>query len=412
MEKGKAFDLNTMTVVDKPAGEDETQKEIALEEQETEESDEVEEEESEEETEETEAQEESEESEEDESEEETESEKEDEESEEETTEVDADEIIKDKFSDYEIETVDELMNVLDNLLEQNEELKKKETEKQAVPEDILAAADFLVKTGYKPGNFSEGLLTHAKLVSMDIDNSNGKEILREKYIMENTELTRSEAERMFEKRYSKEFVPDRNKFETDEEYNEAVEDAKIEEKQKVAKAKAFLKQKQKESKVTVSNKNEEQAEISETVTRGIEQTSKEYGKYLEKFNSLKFQYTDNDEDDFVFKFKPEQIKAINAAVQEWVKNPNSYDSKGVLKGDDASPEKWIQRASWVLFGEEMIAANFQHTENILRTKRVEEISKVKPTRKSTAASPVKGNLSEERQIERLIAKKKAKMGKR
>ena len=388
MEK-KVFDLETMEFKSAPAGKDESEQKVAdtvdkdesedeSEEAQEEESEEVEGEASETEDEEAAANE-DEESDKDES---------DNETEEQEEVADIDDILKSRYSkEYEINSAEELDNVLksiDKLMEQNEELKLQIENKKGhdLPEDVVKTAEWLNGVGYKPGNFADGVLTHATLVSMDIDNADGKQLLREKYIIEHPELTREESTRKFERYYNSKFVIDKEKFDDDDKLKDAIEDARIDEKSAVSKAKAFLKEQQSKTKVKNQNKQEDQEpQVSEAVNLGIKQTSAEYDKYLNKLDDMTFEFNNDKEDNYTFKFSPEQKKSVQAMVKGWVSNPINYSKDGRLKGDDASPEEWIQRATFALFGKDLVSKLHEHLKTIVTTKRVEDIEKVKPTRK-------------------------------
>lgn len=321
------------------------------------------------------------------------------------------ETLGEKFQINSEEELIETLESVDKLLEENEELKAKLEEKGETKPVFANAAqeklfNFINDIGYAPEKHGEGLQTYARVMSIDKE-TDGRIVMEEKYILDHPELTREEAQYKFGKHYTKNFGDlKRDDFESDEEYKEAEKDRKIDKKSAEAKAREIIEKKQKEFKSSPDKKDETPL-VSEAVAKGIEQTSKVYSEHLNQVKELVFSPTEDEDDDYAYVFKPEQLKSIRALCENWLKNPANYDKKGDLIGG-TDPETSVQRAAFTLFGPDIVARNYEHAMSIASIQRAEEISTQKPNRVSKTGDAGKVVLSAEEQNQALIEQKRGK----
>ncbi len=176
----------------------------------------------------------------------------------------------------------------------------------------------------------------------------------------------------------------------------------------VQKAKEFLKKQQEQFKT--KPQAEDKAVENIAVKRMIEQNSSEIDKF--EFTSLDFSPDDDKENDFSYKLTKDQVAAIKEGLKTWVSNPASYGQKGELPGWNNVEENSVQVA-FMLFGADIVQKNYEHALQLASITRAEEIATKKPDRKSKANvdNPAK-NLSEEKQWDMAIAKKKAERANR
>lgn len=308
-----------------------------------------------------------------------------------------------------METAVEVIKERDDLKAKLEAAEKKEPEYKS--ESQKKVAQFLEKTGYDPDKFPEGLMTYAQLMAMDLDDKalNPKLILEAEYVLEHPELTRDEARRKFEKTYNKKYTLNKDDFDGDEALKEAEEDLKIDQKTAVAKAVKGLKKAQEEFKAQPSKddkKSESKApEVDPVIQKSIEQITSDLDKHLEENDQLVFSPTEDEDDDFPYQFKEDQLKAIRVVCDSIIKNPASYDKKGkLLLGPNT--DELVKRVADFLYGDDIRDKLYAHAQTVTAAKRIEEIGEKKPDRKPKGGAPADIDLSEEKQVEILLEKKK------
>lgn len=327
------------------------------------------------------------------------------EKEEEEPAVDLDEQIKSRyFEKYEIESLkdlDEILEVTDKITEENDRLKEElEAAKKAEPafanEAQKKAYEFI--KDFDPSVQGEALKTWANVVSMDIENADGKAVLRENFILSRPELSRQDAEAKFERDFIRKYVPKMEKYDSDEEYEEAKKDAEIDLKADVAAARKALKEKQKEFQYKPADKEPEKKapEVPAEISAAIKTNVAEMEAYQSKLTELVVSPTGKKEDAFPVKFKKEEWKAINAVTKSWVSNPGSYDKKGELL-QKWTPDQATERAALLLYGDDILKKLYEHAKTVVAKQRVEEIAKVKPDRESKVSSATAPEPSEDEQ---------------
>jgi hypothetical protein len=324
--------------------------------------------------------------------------------------IDENDYIKGEYSEkYEIKSKAELDGVLDsidNLMNRNKELevqlkeaKDSATEPQFKSEAQKKLWEFMQDVD--PDKLGERLQTYSNLIAIDVEKGDPKRILQEQYILQHPAWTREEALMKFDRAYARNYTAKQDDFDTDEEYKAEIKSKELDMKDDVLKAKEFLKKQQEQFKP----KDEDKPVENVALKRAIEQTASEVDKYV--FTKLVFSPTDDEEDNYSVELSDKQIKEIKNAMKAWVSNPNSYDGKGELLGGWDVDQKSVQVA-FMLFGPDIVQKNYEHALNLKNITRAEEIATRKPDRKAkTAGDNPTGQLSEEKQWEMAIKKKKA-----
>jgi hypothetical protein len=325
-----------------------------------------------------------------------------------------DEFIKERYNEkYKIDSAEKLDEHLELIPVMAEKIKKLEAEASKPKfetEEHEKLFNFIKDMGYDSTKFPEAIQTYARVISMDVEKADPRILLEEEYILTHTEFTREEAQRKFNKIYTQKYGPlDQKDFESEEAFKEAEEDRKLDLKGDKAKAAKFLAEKQKEFKANPIKKEVEEPQENELISKAIAKSAKEFGAHLGKFKELVFSPTDSEDDDFPVKFEEAELTQIRAVVDKWVKNPASYDKDGKLLFS-SDPEEMTKRAAFMLFGESIIAKNYEHAQKITAAARIEDLAKVSPDRKSKTGSSVPAALSEDEQLEKLLELKTKKNG--
>lgn len=323
------------------------------------------------------------------------------------------EFLKKELADFEIENIEDVKDILkgvDELVEALEEEKKKSKEPSFKSEAQKKAYEFITSVGYDPSRYGEGLISHAKLVAMDIDKSDARSAMEEKFIIENPELTRDEAISKFKKDFTKKFEVDKTKFDDPQALKEEEESIRIDLKSEEAKAKKFLKQKQEEFKVPeTKEEDKKEKETPAAIQTGIEKTVGEFKSYLDGFNEITFTDDKNEDNKFTFKVPSQYLKQIQAAGEKYLSRPEIYNEKGMVPNHD--PEDYVINLTMALAGKDIVQAALKHTDRKAAILTAEKIAQVKPDKKGGVADGKTDSLSFEKQAE-MDAEKRVKERKR
>lgn len=324
-----------------------------------------------------------------------------------------DEFIKNTFGEkYDIESQEELeerLEIFNEVVEENKELKKqlKEVEKNPKFDSDAEKKAYEFVKEYGVERVTDG--TYAALITMDPDKTDKRILLEEQFIMEHDEYTRDEAKRKFKKVFDKEFGPlNEDDFKTPEEFKEAQEERELDLKAASEKAKKAIKKYQADFKGKPNDKKEDKTVVNEAIQKSIATNAKEFEKELAELETIDYSLSDDPEEDFSVQFKKDQLKAIRAVCESWVKNPVNYNEKGELIAK-MDPETVFLRAARMLYGEEIEGKLIEHTRKVYSIKRAEEISEQTPaSRKAKGPSATGVALSEDEQLQKLIEEKKNK----
>lgn len=320
----------------------------------------------------------------------------------------ADQYVESTFGkDFGIKTEADLKKIIENGVDAQEELKtlksEIETLKQAKPKfkNAIQESAYNFVSQFDTKMQGEALQTFAKLIGMDMDQADPNMLLEEKFIHENPQWTRSEAQRMFKKEYNRKYVLDRTKFEgNDEEFAEEQKDVDIMKKGDIAKAKTFLT----ELKAKHKPSEEEAPKVNEAVTKAVEKNAKEYTSAVEKITELSFKDGD---DKYVFKLDADKKKQIQIGIDAWVKNPANYSEKGEFIGA-TSPEEAIKSIVGGMFTDDLAKALVSQIKNQTDIKRVEDIGRNKPKKNKSGGGDAKNIASDDldQQAMRIIKKER------
>jgi len=323
---------------------------------------------------------------------------------------------------YGIENEEQLIEVLDRLdtvLDQNEDLKKELEKAKAEPKSAFKneRQQKIAEIVERWDDIQEGFQTTGTIMSMDIEKADKKAVLQEDFIYKHPELTRDQARRKFDKEYTRKYVVDADKFDSEEAAKEAKEDAEIDLASDYAKAKKSLLKTQEEL-LKKPDPAESAAPPKENpeVTKSIERYAGEFEKVFERFDTgttqLTFEVDGDTKNRFSVKLDKAQREQVKIAVEGWLKTPAIYDEKGRIKGGDDLADR-IAQASFALYGKEIVAQAIQHAGNVTQIKKAEEIAKRKPDRKGSPAGggDVK-NMNADTQWELLAKQKKAQRERR
>jgi hypothetical protein len=311
---------------------------------------------------------------------------------------------------YGVKTEADLTNIVDKALDAMDELEalkkenatyKADSGKPKFPSKAHESAyEFVSK--FDPNMQGEALQTFAKLVTMDLEKADPRMILEEQFVHQNPQWTRSEAQRMFSKEYARKYTLNREKFEgSDAEFAEEEADIAIMKKGDIAKATSYLKDLREKHKPAAA----EAPKTNEKVTEAIKKNATTYGGFVDKAEEIVFE---DGADKYVFKLDAEKKKRVIDAVNNWVKNPASYNEAGELVGA-GTPEEMFETIVGGMFIRDISKALQSQVKNKVTTKRVEEIATKQPKKRSTPSSgEAKGNKDDlDEQAIRIIKKKAA-----
>lgn len=287
-------------------------------------------------------------------------------------------VLSEKFGEFGLESEEDLNNFLEDYSAKLDELEalKKEKESTSLTEEEQRIRDFVKEFP----SLEEGGINLLRLRSLDIKNLDGKDVLRESYVLKFPELTREEAIKLADKSYYKKYEEDPDEM------------TPIELKKDVIQAKNELQKRQEElkSKLKEAPKKEED-NSSKLIESAKEHYQKEFKKSLNGFDSIVFEDTDNPKNSFVFKLDVNKVKQVEQAMTAYLNNPSSYDPEGKVVGG-FDPEKSKVQLVGALFADELYDSLINHGINIGKSLQVKEISTKKPERKSSASLPKAASL--------------------
>lgn len=289
-----------------------------------------------------------------------------------------------ELEEYDIANLDDLRDVLDGVDKLTEALEA-ERAKSKTPEFKSEAQkkafEFITASGYDPEKFGEALMTHAKLVTMDVDKADDRTALEEQYVMEHPELTRAEAEFKFNKRYKSKYEVDKAKFEDADEFADEQKSAAIELKSDSVKARKFLKEKQATYKA--EDKGEKSKDVTEQVPapiqNGIKKTVAEFNKYVDGLTELIWTDDKDPDNQFTYKIPQKYLKQIQTAGNRYLSRPDIYNEEGIVPQYD--PEQYAIKVTSSLLTNEIIQAALRHSSRKAEIIKADKIAEVKPDRK-------------------------------
>lgn len=412
LPEGKAFDMDTMTIVDKPA----EKTEAAATTTETEKTEESSEEKKEDDIKEDVVDEKKVDDTSDEKKEEEVKEEEKDKPSVEDDSISVNDYLAERYGEYDIKSEEDLDAVIASYKEltaENERLKNevKEAKPKFSNEQEEKAYEFI--KSFDVSKMNDGARTFANLIFLDVEKSEPRVLLEEKFIFDHPELTRDEALRKFNKEYNRKYVVDKADFDDEAKFKEEEEDRRIDMKSDVEKAKKYLANKQKEFKA----KSKEEAENisapkeNAAIQRSIKANVSELDGFVKDLSELVFSPSDNDKDNFSYKLSKEQISQVQASCKAWIGNPASYNEKGELIGAEETGEM-IKKVAYHLFGDDLMEKAYKAGLSLGEAKRADQIASTQPDRQAKVADGKVVPVREEDQVAELVKKKKAERASR
>lgn len=312
-----------------------------------------------------------------------------------------------KYGIKSLKELEETLGVVDDAIkgqkileEEIENLKKVEPKLKFESKDHEAAYEFIKQV---PKNMQpERLITLAELRSIDMDNAEPKQILRQKYILEHPELTREEIDLKFERHFKNKYIINPEKFDDEKERQEEEKLAKITMKSDVAKAKSYLAT-QKDKFKAPEKEEETPVEVSEPVKKGIARNVREMNEFLDGFDKIVLPMEGGGK--FKFALNEDDKKSVRSAM-EWIKNASLYNDKGELKNFDV--KEHAISAFLALHHKRVLPELWKQASKATSKKSIEEISETAPSRKAKGPGVEKVQRTEEQQWEDLLKEKEKK----
>lgn len=288
---------------------------------------------------------------------------------------------------YGIESEDELKKILDTNVKLTEEL---EAEKKAVKEPKYKSdkhkklMEWMDGSGYDVDKIGEGLETAATLINLDVAKMDGRRALEEAFILDNTDITREEAKKLFAKEF-KQYTIKKEDFEDDKEFAEAQELADIQRKKDEAKARKTLSSEQEKLKFVEKPKEEKKEEKFEVPKETIDGYTSQIDKIFDDGKGNKFdRFIFEDEKDPTIKFSivipPEKLKDIQATARAYVQRVDNYDANKKITNFD--PVKTLKQITDALYGDWKDEEMFKQVVTLAKTLRAEQLAGVKPDKES------------------------------
>ncbi len=323
--------------------------------------------------------------------------------EEKVTTPDYNKYLKDKFG---VESEDELLKVLDGNKQLTKDLEeaKKPKEYEFKSEKEKAIATFL--KDWDMENVGEGIEMAGRLMKMDPEKMNEKIALQEKFVIENSDISRDKAIKLFNNEYNEKYVLLKDKFDTDEEYKEAQELADIKKEKQVAAAKKFLIERKDSLKYKEKAKEEvKQSEKIEIPKETIDKYVGEVNKFFspaqgEDFD--RFIYQDDEDDDIkvTIQFTKEEVQNIKKEATAYLHSTGPYDKDKKIDNFDSG--KLVAQIADILYGDQIKERMLKEVKKLAQTLRIEQLAEKKPDKKSGSSEKGKtGILSIDEQFAEL-----------
>lgn len=295
--------------------------------------------------------------------------------------IDEEEVISNRFGFSAEEVESQLLEL--------EELRKKVNEGPNFSSDFQKKLFTFVSEKFDGvEDLNEAAQTYLKLATSDFNKMDNKSVLREAFLLENSDMPAEKALAKFERDYKRKYVA---KDEYDEEEKE---DLAFEEERDAKKARKELEAKAKDLKPAAKQVEENKTATPEVVSKAIDANLKSVKKSLEGYQGLTLKVDDNAKNDFKFALNKGQLKEIEARLSMSINRPELYNEKGEFKlGFEAEASRdALVMAAW---GSEITKAYGAHCRNIGYEMRSREISGETPDRKAGSVNKTEPGSIEE-----------------
>lgn len=270
------------------------------------------------------------------------------------------------YSEFGVESKEQLQERLKREEEYSTRVKELETE-LAKPKEYQwqspAQKAFAESLKGYDGDLGEALITHMRITSLDVDNMNGKDALKENFILSkltNPKMTREKAEVLFKAEFGDLY----KKAEGDSlDEIEPDEVAKIILEEKEYEAKLALKQKQNSIKEAAEKAQQQiepaQPEIAPEIINSMQREVSALPEVLKDMEKFTFKVDEDPANDFTAALEKGELEVIESELAQILKNPAYYDASGKLK-EEFSAKNAGMKLAYALAGDRMVKAALAH----------------------------------------------------
>jgi len=284
---------------------------------------------------------------------------------------------------YGIESKEDLLEVLENQDLLGKELEKVRAEKATKEPEFESETDkkaYEFIKQYPLSRHGEGLKAYAALMDLTVGNLDDRSALEEAFILKEKDLSRREAEKLFQREYREKYEVKKEDYDDDQQYQEEKDLREIKLKRDVANAKRELSSLQEKFKAPAEAKKEDpkQPLIPEETLKGYSTQIDRFFKGEkdgESFDSWIFK-DDDGKDLFTIKLSPDKIKTIRETMNLYLGDPRVYDKSGKIPNFD--PAELAMTMTNLLYGDWMDQEKLKQIKILSQVTKAEEIAKAKP----------------------------------
>ncbi len=280
---------------------------------------------------------------------------------------------------YGIKDKDQLFGILESVNElrtERDQLKARPTEPVFKNDKEKNIYNFLQEYS----NIGDGLEMVGRLGTIDPMNMDADKALQEAYILENKDLTRDQAIKMFNKVEMKKYLNPKTKEDYDDatEFEEENDILKIQKERAVNRARKILVDKKEEFKAKAQEKKPEEKDEPVIPQQSLKKYTGEVDKFFTNFNTLKFS-EDDGSNEVSIKFTDAQLKELKQAAIAHVNNPTVYANGEIADFDIVN---LVNTFAWAMNHRQMADLMLKQVKTIAHVTKAEEIAQKTPDKKS------------------------------
>jgi hypothetical protein len=286
---------------------------------------------------------------------------------------------------YGIKSKDELFGILEtinDLKAERDQLKGRTTEPLFANDKQKNIYNFLQE--YE--NMGEGMEMVARLGNIDPMNMDANAALKEAFILENKDLTREQAGRMFDKKELKKYENPKAKedYEDPQDFEDENEMLKIQKERDTNRARKLLLESKEKFKAQAQEKKKEAPDKEESPIppHVLAKYTGEADKFFSNFNTLKFS-EDDGSNEMSVKFTPEQLRELKEATKAHINNPIVYNEKGEIKDFDIV--NLVNTFAFALYNRQMTDVMLKQVKTLAQATKAEQIAQKQPDKVSGGA---------------------------
>ncbi len=282
---------------------------------------------------------------------------------------------------YGIKSKDELFGILeavDKIKEENTSLKGRPTEPVFANDKQKNIYNFLQE--YE--SLGEGMETVARLNNIIPQDMTPDQVLRETFILENKDLTREQAARVFDKREIKKYENPKKKedYEDPQEFEDDNEMLKIQKDRDVAKGRRTLTENKEKLKIEAKSKREValKDDAPAVPPQAVARYTKEIDGFFKDFNALTYS-EDDGSNEVTIKLSDKQLIDLKEAAYAHVKNPSLYKDGEI---ENFNLVNLVDTFAWALNHRDMASLMLKQTKTNAQILKADEIAQKQPEKKS------------------------------